>query len=254
VLAVLLIIIISSFLLGFSFYRGPPTGIWTNKELGITIDFDNRISLPIDQPAAYRGIIIIDGEAKEIACRVYGFGGEADFYFIEEINNPPHERDFIYRGSFSNAIRNRMIFREKKWYVFVRQEPLEISINKPVLIISTGIIISAVLLFACKKYRGSIRGIWISKELDTTVNFNDRVSLKQGRAYKGTIVIDGKISEIICTTGSDGKTGFCFIEEINKPPHERDFIYTGVFGNFIAENKLVFKITGSRTWYTFVKL
>jgi len=120
-----------------------------------------------------------------------------------------------------------------------------------ILIIFQTIIIT-IIFFSCTTYRGAPTGIWTCEELGITIDFDNDISQRGGMAYRSTIVIDGKTSEIVCGMGPTGEVSFYFVEDMGKTMEEKTYLYVGTFSNARGDTK-IFREGRNRTRYTFIR-
>jgi len=106
----------------------------------------------------------------------------------------------------------------------------------------------------CTTFGGNPKGVWICEELGITINFDDNSVKYAAHTGKGTIIIDGEEKEIVCGMDVTGDANFLYIEDVDKHPSERTFLYEGLFKYISKEkNKMTFQPFGSKEKYTFVK-
>jgi len=92
-------------------------------------------------------------------------------------------------------------------------------------------------------------GIWVSEELGITVDFNEAMRFYPNR-FRGTLVVDDEIRNIVCGTNSNGNASFFFTDShggLYDSPIHRGFF------RFRSGEDDVFVFVSSRVRYTFVR-
>ncbi|MCL2158483.1 MAG: hypothetical protein FWH48_03655 [Oscillospiraceae bacterium] len=95
-------------------------------------------------------------------------------------------------------------------------------------------------------------GIWKCDDLGIMIDF-DQDEIKWGSITgKGTITRGGETKEIICGMDPIGSANFLYVDDIDKHPSERSYIYRGTFRH-IDESTMIFTTGKDKEKYTFEK-
>jgi hypothetical protein len=115
------------------------------------------------------------------------------------------------------------------------------------------------MISGCSNFSYPEGGIWVNDELGITIDFDDMVEGEHSGLFRGTIILDDEIKEIIADVCFTGSTYFYFIEYRGKPFEEIDHLYNGWLstgihrGMFSIRANMTFRSVSSDRSYTFVR-